>query len=282
MIAGREHGWGAVGQEVGKLAAFLRRDLLTALSYRLAFVSDLINLIAQVVVFSFVARLVDPARVPVVGEARPTYLAFVVVGIAISALLQLGLSRVGSALRNEQLLGTLESLLVTPTSELTILVGLVAYDLLYLPVQITVFLVVAAVLFGVEVHLSGIVPAAAVFALFVPFAGGLGAASAAAVLRFRRVPAVVGLVGYGLAVGSGAYFPRELLPGWVAGFAARNPVAVALDATREALLGGGSWAAVTPALLVLAPTSLLALAGGVWLFRLALRSELRTGTLGQY
>jgi ABC-2 type transport system permease protein len=282
MIAGRAQDVGTAWQEARKLMAFLRRDLLTAWSYRLAFVSDLVNLVAQVAVFSFVARLVDPARIPAFGEARPTYLAFVVVGIAISALLQLGLSRVGSALRNEQLLGTLESLLVTPTSELTILLGLVAYDLLYLPVQITLFLVVAAALFGVEVHLSGVVPAAAVFALFVPFAGGLGAASAAAVLRFRRVPALIGLAGYGLAVGSGAYFPRELFPGWLAGLAARNPVAVALDATREALLGGGGWGAVIPALLVLAPISAVTLAGGVWLFRWALRGELRTGTLGQY
>ncbi|MDR7531980.1 MAG: ABC transporter permease [Armatimonadota bacterium] len=282
MIAASDSGGGAAWREAAKLTAFLRRDFLTAWSYRLAFVSDLVNLVAQVVVFSFVSRLVDPARVPRFGGEQPTYLAFVVVGIAISALLQLGLNRVGSALRNEQLLGTLESLLVTPTSELTILLGLVAYDLVYLPVQITMFLAAVTVLFGVEVHLSGIVPAAAVFAVFVPFAGGLGAASAAAVLRFRRAPVVIGLAGYGLAVGSGAYFPRDLLPGWLAGLAASNPVAIALDAVRQVLLGGGGWAAAGPALLVLAPVSAGALAGGVWLFRLALRAERRSGTLGQY
>jgi ABC-2 type transport system permease protein len=272
----------SVWSEVGKLAAFLRRDFLLAWSYRLAFLSDMVNLIAQAFIFAFLSRLVDPARMPAFGEERAGYLGFVIVGIAVSALVQLGLGRVVSALRNEQLLGTLEALLVTPTSELTILLGLVMYSLVYLPVQMTAFLAVAVLLFGVEIHLSGVGPAIAALVLFVPFVAGLGAASAAAVLRFRQISGVLSLGGYALAVGSGAYFPVTLFPGWVARLAAVNPVAITLRAVRHALLGGGGWGALLPQLMSLTSVSALSLIAGVLLFRWSLQVERRSGTLGLY
>lgn len=78
----------------------------------------------------------------------------------------------------------------------------------------TVFLAVAVLLFGVDIHIYGVGPAVAALVLFVPFMDGPGAASAAAVLRFRQISGVFGLAGYALAVGSGAYFPLTLFPGW--------------------------------------------------------------------
>jgi len=76
--------------------------------------------------------------------------------------------------------------------------------------------------------------------------------------------------------------PIALLPDWLEWIMAVNPIAIALDGIREALLGGRGWSGVGPALLVLAPLSALSLAIGVTAFRLALRRERRLGTLGLY
>ena len=46
--------------EARKVPAFVRRDLLTMLSYRVAFVSDLLYVGVQALVFAFIAKLVDP------------------------------------------------------------------------------------------------------------------------------------------------------------------------------------------------------------------------------
>ena len=45
--------------EVAKLPAFLRRDALTALSYRVYFVSDVLGLLSQALLFYF--DLIDTA-----------------------------------------------------------------------------------------------------------------------------------------------------------------------------------------------------------------------------
>jgi len=102
--------------EVAKLPAFLRRDFLIALSYRVVFVSDLLGLLVQGVLFYFVGELVNPSTLPTYNGSPTSYLEFVLIGVAVGVFVQLGLSRVALSFREEQLQGTLESMLVTPSS----------------------------------------------------------------------------------------------------------------------------------------------------------------------
>lgn len=95
-------GLAAAGNELGKIRALLRRDFLITWSYRAAFVSDVLSLVGQVVVFAFVSKMIDPAVVPQYGDRASSYLSFVTIGIAISAFLHVGLTRMTSALRGEQ------------------------------------------------------------------------------------------------------------------------------------------------------------------------------------
>lgn len=269
-------------REWGKLAAFFRRDLLVAWSYRTGFVTDLAGLVAQAVLFYFVSRMIDTSRLPRFAGTPTSYLAFVTVGIVVNAFLQLGMGRMRTAIRSEQLRGTLESLLITPTSPTTLQLGLVIYDLAHLTIQMVIFLALIAAVFGVNLAPSGVAPAAVTLLVFIPFAWGLGALAAATTLTFREITALWGYVGAALAVGSGAYFPLELLPEWMATIARYSPVAIALDGTRAALLGGASWQQISPMLMRLAPASALTLAAGLVAFQLALRRERRLGTLGLY
>ncbi len=144
-----------IGAEIGKIAAFLRRDFLVAWNYRLALLSDMVTLVAQTVIFYFVSLMVDERKLPNFGSSQSSYMAFVAVGIALGTLLYVGMGRMASALRSEQLTGTLESLLMTPTSPVTIQLGLVAYDLLYIPIRTAVFLILVRMVFGVTFIQAG-------------------------------------------------------------------------------------------------------------------------------
>ncbi len=268
--------------ELGKLSAFLRRDLLIAWSYRLAFVSEWSGLALQAVMFYFVGRLVDPSVLPTYGGSEATYMEFAAVGIAMTAFVQLALSRVGTGLRSEQVQGTLESLLMTPTSPSTIQIGTVFYDLLYIPLRTAVFLVLTAVAFGLHFDTDGFLPALTVLLAFIPFVWGLGVANAGFILTFRRGGGISGLVITLLTLFSGAFFPLELLPEWGQDSAKLNPIAIAIDGMRQPLLGGSGWSGVGGELLVLLPLSALSLAVGLLAFRAALKREKRRGSLGLY
>ena len=272
----------AVAEELRKLPAFFRRDLLVMWSYRLAFFTDWLNLLVQIVVFFFVSRLVDPSKIPSFGGTRASYMQFVAIGIAVTSFMQISLGRVVSAIRNEQLQGTLEALLVTPTAPTTIQLGSVLYELFYVPIRLFIFLGLAWAIFGVTFQVSGMLPAIAVLVAFIPFVWGLGVLSVAGVLTFRRGAGVVGAGATAFTISSGTYFPVGVLPSWVQPLARANPITVALSAIREALLGGAGWARMWPAIAVLAPIAVVSVGIGVTAFRLALRRERRRGTLGLY
>jgi ABC-2 type transport system permease protein len=268
--------------EVRKLPAFVRRDFLVAWSYRMAFVTDIINLVGQALLFYFVGLMVDESVLPTYGGTQVTYLEFASIGMVLGLFVQFGMQRVAGAVRSEQLMGTLESLLTSPTSNGTLQLGSIAFDLIYLPIRLAVFLAALAIAFGLHLRPDGILPSLAVLAAFLPFIWGLGVASAGIVLTFRRGGNFIGMGVVAMGLISGAYFPLTLLPGWLQTAAAVNPIALAIDGMRETLLGGGGWAEVVPAIAVLLPLSVLSLLFGIAVFGLALRRERRLGAVGAY
>ena len=268
--------------ELAKLPAFGRRDLLTLLSYRYPFVGDVIGLFFQSVMFYFVGQLVSRDRMPEIEGHRPDYLAFVSVGIAIAAFMQVGLGRMLQSVQTERMLGTLESLLVTPTRLATIQLGPAVYDIVYVPVRTALFLTIVSLVYGVHLDLGGIAPAAALLLSFIPFIWGLGVLGAANILTFRRGTTMVGFISTVLAIGSGAYFPLELLPGWAETVAKANPVAIALTGLRATLLAGAGWEEVWWRCGLLLPMAAVMLMLGALAFRRAVRRERRLGTIGLY
>lgn len=266
--------------EAAKLPAFLRRDFLTAWSYRMAFVGDAINMAFQALLFFYLGRIVDPSLLPTYGGGEISYFEFVIVGIAITMVVGVGLFKAAGALRNEQLMGTLEVLLMTPTSTATIQFGSVAYDLLYVPLRTAVFFVAVVLAAEVQINSGGILPAAVVLLSFMPFVWGLGILYAASTITFKV--ATGGFIVSLLTMTSGAYFPLAVLPGWVETLAEANPMTLAVEAMRETLYGSSGWSDVGGALAVLLPASLTTLGLGIVAFRAAVRRERRRGTLGLY
>jgi ABC-2 type transport system permease protein len=272
----------AMAAELAKLPAFVRRDFLVAWSYRMSFFSDILALATQMVVFAFVGRLVAEDRLPTFNGAETTYAEFVAIGLVVNLFVQVALTRTATAIRNEQMIGTLEALLMTPTATATIQLGSAVFDLIYVPLRTAIFLGFLAVVVGLDLHLSGVLPSVAMLLAFIPFVWGLGLATAGAILTFRRGDGgmMVGATLLGLA--SGAFFPLSLLPAWIATVAEYNPLAIAIQGMREALLGGSGWSEVGGHVLLLVPMSVLSLVGGTLVFKAALGRERRRGTLGLY
>jgi len=281
-MSGAAAAWRDVRGEAAKVPAFLRRDWLVMLSYRVAFVSDLVAIGVQALLFSFIEKLVDPTEMPAYNGTTAGYLEFAVIGVVISLVTGLLLSRVATAVRQEQMIGTFEALLTTPTAPTTVQAGSVAFDLLFIPLRMGVLLLAVGLAFGLGFQADGVLPSLVVLAGYVPFVWGLGLVSAAAIVTFRRGDGLLG-TGVGvLGIASGAFFPLALLPGWLQTVAEVNPLAITMETVRDALIGGAGWHAVPAQAALLVPLSLAALAAGIVAFRAALARERRNGTLGLY
>ena len=267
--------------ELGKLSAFLRRDFLNAWSYRMAFVTDASGIVMQALTFWFLARLINPKVLPSYGGTHAGYLEYVASGILLFAFIEIGMRQVASSIRQEQLMGTLESVLLTPTAIWTIQIGSVLYTLIYVPIRTLLFFAIIAIFFGVQFSAAGILPALAMLIVFLPFVWGLGIISAAAMLTFRRGGMGTTFLISLMVLGSGAFFPLSILPHWVQTISTANPLARAIDSFREALIGG-SWAHLPANMLVVAPFAAFTFSLGIFAFKRSLARERRRGTLGVY
>lgn len=246
----------------------------------MVFFWDVVALAFQALTFFYIGKIVDPDALPEFGGAQVSYLEFVVVGIAVSGFVALALVRAASAFRQEQLTGTLEMLFMTPTTQTTIQLGLVFYDLIYMPLRTAVFFLIIVVAFDVQLDSTGILPATVTLLAFIPFVWGFGIVLSAATITFKK--GGTALLASLLTLTSGAFFPITLFPTWLMTLAELNPMTIAITTMRETLLGGAGWSAVGDALVVLVPAAALTLLLGVACFRSAVRRERRRGTVGLY
>jgi ABC-2 type transport system permease protein len=268
--------------ELRKLSAFVRRDFLVQWSYRLSFLTSFVGLFGGALIFYFIGQMVDPATIPTVGGKQVSYLEFAVVGMTLGGFVHLGLERVSAALRNEQLMGTLESLLTTPTSSQTIQIGSILFDLIFIPLRMCLLLLMLGLVFGLGLDIGGVPEALVLLVFFMPFVWGLGILAAAITLTFRRGAGMVGLAIAGLTLISGLYFPIALLPNWLETASAANPLTIAASGLRDALLGNTGWDSIGGDILILLPLSIVSILVGAFAFKLALSRERRLGTMGAY
>lgn len=282
MISTTRYPASDIAREFGKLWAFLRRDALIAWSYRRGAVSELVGLLGQAGIFYFFSFLVDPARMPTLGGTRAGYLAFVIVGLMVATFYQTGVGRMMGAVRQEQLTGTFEALLITPTALTTLQLGLVIYALIHIPVRALLFLGLAVGLFGIDLHWAGMGAAFLVILALLPFIWGVAAALTAVVVTYRQATQLIAIANFALVMGSGTYFPLSLFPRWVSAAARLNPLALALDGVRGVLIGGERWYTIVPEIRLILIISLFVWVFGVLAFRMALERERRAGTLGLY
>ena len=108
-----------------KPQAFLKKDFLMETSYRFSFFLQFGGIFFSVVMFYFVSELIGSA--PSVQQSLSryggNYFSFVLIGIAFSNFLSVGLGSFSSSIRGEQMMGTLEAMLVTPTRLSTIIIS---------------------------------------------------------------------------------------------------------------------------------------------------------------
>lgn len=265
---------------LAKALAFLRRDLLLQSSYRASFVLNVVGIFFSVAIFYYLGRLIGPAVEGRLGGND--YFSFVLIGIAFYNYLGTALNSFSGSLRQAQLTGTLEPVLVTPVGVPTMLFGSSLYSFLYTSLTVVAYLAVAVLFFDLDLSRANLAAALLALILTVIAFSGLGILSASFTLRWKRGDPLAFFLGTASALLGGVYFPVEVIPGWLQKVAACIPLTYALSAMRGALLDGAATSALVPDLLILALFATALVPLSVLAFKRALRAARRDGTLGQY
>ena len=207
---------------------------------------------------------------------------FVFVGYAMYMWLSNLLWGSGTALRQEQVRGSLEAVFVTPASRLVPLFGPGVATLIPMSMTFVVMGLALWLFFGVVPPLAAVAQSAIVVMLGVPALYAIGALFAASVLRFGEVGPIVQLIRGMFVLACGITFPVAMLPLWAQVWAWLMPPTYIVDDIRQVLLQGAGLGDLVPHIaIVLSIASLTALLA-IFVFRYLETSARRTGMLGRF
>jgi ABC-2 type transport system permease protein len=226
----------------------------------------------------------DPQALAAFAErAGSTNVAvFVFVGYAMYNWLSVLLWGPGTALRQEQLRGTLEAVFVTPASRLVALFGPGMAALLPMAVVFASNLLALRVFFGIFPPIAGVLQAAVIVILGIPALYAIGALFAASVLRFGEVAPVVQLIRGMFVLACGITFPVAMLPLWAQVWAKLMPPTYIVDDIRRVLLRDENIAGVAGDIAIVLMLAAVTATLAIVVFRYLERSARRTGMLGQF
>jgi ABC-2 type transport system permease protein len=188
----------------------------------------------------------------------------------------------GTALRTEQIRGSLEAIFMTPASRLVIIFGPAVSQVIWALWMFGVVGLALWLFFGVPFTLATIARAVVVILVAVPALYGLGALFASVVLRFGEVGALVQAVRGVFTVLCGMTFPIIILPEWARGVAYALPPTYLIADLRQVLLTGAAISGLLTDLVALLLLGALTCMLAVIAFRRTEAYARTGGSLAQY
>jgi len=267
---------------INKVFAILKKDFLIESSYKLAFLINIFSILVSISTFFFIDRLFAGNMSEYLQEFGTSYFAYVLIGMAFFSYIGVGLGSFSSRLRAEQLQGTLESLIVTPTKLSTLLSGMVIWNFLTASFNLLIYLLFAVFVFKIDFSSANIPSCAVILFLAVLSFSSLGIISASFILVFKRGNPLSWLVNTLEGLLGGVYFPIKVMPQILQTAAKILPITHAIRAIQLAVYKGYSLGELKKELLLLLIMTLVLVPLAMRCFKYALRKARFQGSLSHY
>ena len=262
-----------------KLWAFIKRDFQSEVSYRLAFLLQIGGMFFSLLAFFYMTGMIDPNSAGLDG-IRP--FDWMLVGLSFQFYFSAALFSFSQKIRGEQLLGTLEAMLVSPTPTSMVIFSSAAFDFTYGAIRVAIYMAFAVLVFGVKLYATGLGAFALGSALTLLSSAGLGILSASFILYFKRGNPINFLLSGATTFLGSVFFPVEQLPNWIRPAAEYLPVTWSLRIVRGSLLQGKGMDELSGELWMLALITVILLPLGLICSRFAIRKAKREGSLVHY
>jgi ABC-2 type transport system permease protein len=262
--------------------AFLRRDFLIETSYRFAFVMQTFGIAFNIATFYFIARLLGNAVSPYLQSYGGDYFAFVLIGLAFTGYFSVGLYGFVNGLRQAQMTGTLEAMLMTPTNAATIIAASSLWEYVMTTLRVVAYLLIGTLGLGVNLGHANYFAAFVVLLFAVAIFNALGIMAASIVLVTKRGDPVTYLFGAFFNLLGGVFYPVSVMPEFLQRVADFIPITYALRALRLTLLQGASFEMIATDLIVLVLFAIVLLPASLIAFRFGVAFAKRDGSLTHY
>ena len=264
------------------LWALLLRDIRHEMSYKLSFLMQLAGSLHVFLIFLFLSRLFTGLPIRSLQNYGGSYFPFVLTGIAVQQYLYIALNTFSGQLREAQLVGTLEAVMVCPVPLPVYLLGSVFYAFILNTFHIVAFLLLGMLAGGLQVSWAQIPSLMLVLLLSAAAFSCIGILSASYCVLFKKGNPLAWLLTVSSSLLGGVYFPNIVLPPWLQSVSAWVPMTHCLEALRGILLQGKGLGGIASPLGILLLWSLGGIPLSCLCFGWAMRRARQTGSLGHY
>jgi ABC-2 type transport system permease protein len=261
-----------------QLLAFLKKDYLSESSYKLSFAFRFFGIFFSVLSFFFISRLIPGQGVSDYGG---DYFSFVLIGLALSNFIGLGIGQFSGIIRHMQTTGTIETVLSSRTKISTVLIGSSLWTYLITLINTAVYFVLGIFFFGMKLNVN-ITATIMILILNSICFSAIGIAAAAMILVFKQGNPITWVFDKLSGLLGGVLYPITIMPIWLQTMAWFLPITHALRAMRHAVIQGYSLMALSSDILFLLVFALASVPVSLIIFKFALKKAKRDGSLVKY
>lgn len=260
---------------------FFQRDFLLAVSYRTAFGLQLLRIVLSVPVIYFLSQVFVGSEAPSLKNFGGHYFPFLLLGIAFQDYLTLSLQTFTTSIREHQLMGTLEIVMLSPVPVHLILLFSSIWTYVFASLRFALYLIVAMV-FGLDLSHASLLSLVLVLIFSVLSMASLGILTAGVTLLIKRGEGIVTILTLSTIFLGGVVYPIDVLPDPLQWLAQLLPFTHALSGVRKALMLGAAPSELLAEFFALAGFAIVLCPVALWAFVTAVRYAKKLGTLGQY
>ncbi|MGQ9706585.1 MAG: ABC transporter permease [bacterium] len=264
-----------------KIWVLIWKDIKLILSYRFNLLLELIWLFGLTFGFYFLAKTFEN-YIPPMLMAYGGYFPYVLIGYSFSGFQGVGVSAPSGSLRNEQVQGTLESLMANGASPMIIATSGTITNYLMTLFNTIILIVLGLLLIGTSASMNGIIGAFVILSISLIAYFGLGILGCAFIIVYKRGnPIIIAYSGLSYLV-SGIYFPYEILPLPLRIVSKVIPLTYTLDGLRKSILLGFGLSQISREIVVLSVMVVIFLPLGIFVLKWAENKAKRDASLTQY
>jgi ABC-2 type transport system permease protein len=224
---------------LARAAGFVYKDLTIALSYKLQFAFQFLQVFFSVAVIYFIGKMVaNMGKSPLLEKYGSDYFSFALVGLAATSYLKAGLVTITNDMRQLMNQGTLEAMCATPVGYKSLLFCSALWPFVFESIRVVFYFLVGMVVFGVRFDNANWLGAAVTMLATIPIFLMLGVTSSSILIIVKRGDPINWIFSSAAALLAGTMFPVALLPLWLRVIAFCLPLTHSLEAMRKCLLTG--------------------------------------------
>ena len=268
--------------EIKKIPAFVIRDFRILFTYKLAFFSFTFNIVFTLFHLVLFGSMFNTASSAVLSPYGNDFISYIVIGSIGWAFLWSIMTATSLSLRNEMMMGTLESIIITPTKTHTIIFAYVIYGCLFGVLSMIILFIVGILFFDIFAFTSAGIFTLIIFILSATMMMGLGFVFSGLTIWIKNIGETVPILQNIVMFFCGVYFPITVLPEFLQPVANIMPFYYSIEGLRLSMLPKTPQSELLYYTWILLILSIIFMAIGLIVLKKGLIKAKKDGSLGFY